>query len=218
MKVFDVLRDSWFFFRHNLFDIIVLCLPWLLLETLARRQLQGLGESNAAVLYDVLISLLCYPLYSGALILFLEARSNAEQPAKLALLSASLRLWPRFVLLAGISTLAIVFGAALFILPGLWVMVRLIFADYLLVLRGLSPLQAMQQSLQLTRGHFWPILSCVLLVMAPISLFSFWAGSVAGDGVARLLLDALLGLCPLFTTVLLFRLYMLRTADGMRDE
>lgn len=214
MNPFDALRDAWFFFRQNLLQIILLCLPFVLVEALIRQQLEGVVAAAQVPLYDVLLGLLFYPLYSAALILFIDACSRGEQPARGALIAASLSLWPRFVLLAGISTLAIMLGASLFILPGLWLMVRLVFSDYLLVLRGLSPLQALQESLQLTRGHFWPLLACVLLVMVPTWVIGFWGGDISADPFGRLALDLLLGLCQLFTTVVVFRLFMLRTGDN----
>lgn len=214
MNPLDALRDAWFFFRHNLLQIVLLCLPFVLAEALIRQQLDGLVEAAKLPLYDVLLGLCFYPLYSAVLILFIDARSRGEQPARGALIAASLSLWPRFVLLAGIGTLLIILGASLFILPGLWLMVRLVFADYLLVLRGLSPLQALQQSLQLTHGHFWPLLGCVLLVMVPTWGIGLLAGDIASEPAGRLALDLLLGLCQLFTTVVVFRLFMLRTGDN----
>lgn len=214
MNPLDALRDAWFFFRQNLLQIIVLCLPFLLLEAFLSLQLENLVAAAKVPFYDMLLGLFFYPLYSAALILFIDARSRGEQPGSGGLITMSLSLWPRFVLLAGIGTLAIMLGASLFILPGLWLMVRLVFSDYLLVLRGMSPLQALHQSLQLTHGHFWPILTCVMLVMVPPWLVGLWAGDIAAEPAGRLLLDLLLGLFQLFTTVVVFRLYMLRTGDN----
>ena len=213
MNPLDALRDAWFFFRHNFNRLLLLCLPWQLLEIVVRHGVQQNVAAEQVAFYDLLVGLVFYPLYSAVLMLFIHARSNDEQPRAMALVAASLDLWPRFVLLAGISTLAIMLGASLFILPGLWLMVRLVFADYLLVLRGLAPLQAIQQSLQLTRGHFWPILACVLMVMAPIWIISFWAGDLTGDAASRVLLELALGICQLYTTVVVFRLFMLRCAE-----
>lgn len=141
MNPLDALRDAWFFFRQNLLQILLLCLPFLLLEAFLSLQLENLVAAAKVPLYEVLLGLFFYPLYSAALILFIDARSRGEQPGKGALVTMSLSLWPRFVLLAGIGTLAIMLGISLLILPGLWLMVRLVFADYLLVLRGLTPLQ-----------------------------------------------------------------------------
>lgn len=214
MNPLDALRDAWFFFRQNLLQILLLCLPFLLLEAFVSLQLEGLVGAAKVPLYEVLLGLFFYPLYSAALILFIDARSRGENPGKGALVAMSLSLWPRFVLLAGIGTLAIMLGISLFILPGLWLMVRLVFADYLLVLRGLTPLQALHESLQLTHGHFWPIFTCVMLVMVPPWLAGFWAADIAAEPAGRLLLDVLFGLCQLFTTVVVFRLYMLRAGDN----
>uniref|UniRef100_UPI002405AC67 YciC family protein n=1 Tax=Pseudomonas viridiflava TaxID=33069 RepID=UPI002405AC67 len=82
----------------------------------------------------------------------------------------ALAMWPRFALLTAVSTLLILLGLSLYFLPGLWLMVVLAFAEYLLVLRGMSALEAMKESLRLTRGHFWRILVCLLCVMTPLWL------------------------------------------------
>lgn len=210
-----VLRDAWFFFSHNLATIVRLCLPLVVLEALIQQQLTAHMEPQAGAVYGMLVGLLFYPIYTGALILFLDARSNGQTPSVRNLLAASLGLWPRFALLAGLSTLAIMLGASLFVLPGLWLMIKLAFAEYLLVLRGLTPMKALHESFELTSGYFWPILLCVLAVMTPLWLLA-WA-TQPGEGaqpdvLLYLLLDSANGFLQLFATVTLFRLFMLREA------
>jgi hypothetical protein len=213
MNAFHVLRDAWFFFSHNLAAIARLCLPLVVLEALVQQVVSARVGVEAAAAYGILVGLLFYPLYTGALILFLDARSRGEVPANRDLLAASLRLWPGFALLAGLSTLAIMLGASLFVLPGLWLMIKLAFAEYLLVLRGLSPIKALHESFELTSGYFWQILTCVLCVMLPLWLLS-WASQPAegaqADVLLSLLLDSANGFLQLFASVVLFRLFMLR--------
>ncbi len=213
MNAFHVLRDAWFFFSHNLAAIARLCLPLVVLEALVQQVVSARVGVEAAAAYGILVGLLFYPLYTGALILFLDARSRGEAPANRDLLAASLRLWPGFALLAGLSTLAIMLGASLFVLPGLWLMIKLAFAEYLLVLRGLSPIKALHESFELTSGYFWQILTCVLCVMLPLWLLS-WASQPAegaqADVLLSLLLDSANGFLQLFASVVLFRLFMLR--------
>jgi hypothetical protein len=213
MNPLHVLRDAWFFFSGNLLPIARLCLPLLVLEALVQQQIIVLFGVEAAAAYGILVGLLFYPLYTGALILFLDARSNGQSPRLRDLLVASLNLWPRFALLAGISTVAIMLGASLFVLPGLWMMIKLAFAEYLLVLRGMTPVKALHESFELTSGYFWPILFCVLAVMVPLWLLAWWSQPEAGaqtDVLLTLLLDSANGFLQLFATVVLFRLFMLR--------
>jgi hypothetical protein len=215
MNAFHVLRDAWFFFSHNLLAIARLCLPLVVLEAVVQQIVSARVGVEAAAAYGILVGLLFYPLYTAALILFLDARSRGEAPANRDLLAASLRLWPGFALLAGLSTLAIMLGASLFVLPGLWIMIKLAFAEYLLVLRGLSPIKALHESFELTSGYFWQILTCVLCVMLPLWLLS-WASQPAegaqADVLLSLLLDSANGFLQLFASVVLFRLFMLRAA------
>jgi hypothetical protein len=211
MNPLSLLRDTWFFFSRNLPAIAVLCLPWVLLENLAQQALRDWFSGPNDMAYSLLAGLVFYPLYSAALILLVDARSRGLQARTLDLLAAALRLWPSFALLAGLSTLLIMLGASLFVLPALWVMVQLALAEYLLVLRDLSPLAAMRESMRLTQGKFWLIAACLLAVMCPLWLVDWWAYQQLGeqpDSGLSLLLDSVLGFAQLFVTVLMFRLYM----------
>ncbi|MFZ3153028.1 hypothetical protein [Pseudomonas sp.] len=216
MNMFSALHDAWYFFSHHLAAIARLCLPLIVLEGLLLQQITNLVAADSATLWRLLAGLLFYPLYSAALILFLDARSHGLQPRVRDLLAASLRLWPSFALLAGINTLAIMLGAALLVLPGIWLMVKLAFAEYLLVLRGLNPIKALQESFELSDGYFWPMLGCILIVMLPLWLLNGWSHTnetLTENALARLLLDCASRFLQLFSSVVLFRLFMLRSAQ-----
>lgn len=212
MNPLNILRDALFFFTRNLGRIAPLCLPLVAVECIVRAVLISQISPEHAPAYGLLVSLLFYPLYSAALILLLDARSQGRRPSTRNLLAAAIPLWPAFAVLAGVSTLLIMLAASFFVLPALWVMVKLAFAEYLLVLRGLTPLQAMRDSFLLTVGHFWSLLACVLLVIVPLWLFDDWTLRLLGqqsDAVGSLLLDCLNGFLQLFSTVVLFRCFML---------
>ena len=112
MNPLSVLRDSVYFFRRHLLSIAQLCLPLVVLEALCTQLLnQQLGE-DASPGYGMLVSLLFYPLYSAALILYLDTRSNGYTPLKRNLLAMALRLWPSFALMVMLSSLLIKIGRA----------------------------------------------------------------------------------------------------------
>ncbi|BBP57167.1 YciC family protein [Pseudomonas sp. St316] len=212
MNPFDVLRDSLYFFKRHLGRIAQLCLPLVILEAVLQQGVDSAVGPEGFPGYSVIVGLLVYPLYTAALILFLDARSRGEAPRTRDLLATALTLWPRFALLTALNTLLILVGLSLYFLPGLWLMVTLAFSEYLLVLRGLTPLAAMKESLNMSRGNFWRVLLCILAVMGPLWLLKGVSVSVypsPQNPVLGLLIDSVHSFLQLFTSVVLFRLFML---------
>lgn len=212
MNPLTVLRDSLYFFRRHLASIAGLCLPLVLLEAVCSQLLYDQLGDNASPAYGLLVGLLFYPLYSAALILYLDARTDGHEPLKRNLMARALQLWPSFALLVMLSSLLIMAGISLFILPGIWVMTNLVFAEYLLVLQGRAPIQAMRESFQMVNGNFWRIFVCMLGVMAPLWLFNGITLGLLPDQVnpvLELLVNVVNSFLQLFSTVVLFRLYML---------
>lgn len=211
MNAFEVLRDSLFFFKRHLVSIVQLCLPLVIVEAFLQQVVDRATGPESFAASSIIVGLVIYPLYTAALILFLDARSRGESPRNRDLLAMAATLWPRFALLTALNTLLILLGISLYFLPGLILMVMLAFGEYLLVLRGLNPLHAMKESLRLTRGHFWRILVCLLCVMTPLWLLK--GASVAAypepAPLLGLLMDSAHSFLQLFTSVVLFRLFML---------
>ena len=216
MNPLTVLRDSFYFFQRNLGAIVQLCLPLVILEAVLQQVLDRTLGPEAFTGYSMIVGLLVYPLYTAALILFLDARTRGESPRTKDVWAMALSLWPRFALLTAMSTLLILLGLSLYFLPGLWLMVVLAFAEYLLVLRGMPALAAMKESFRLTRGHFWRILVCLLCVMTPLWLLK--GASVAAypepAPLIGVLIDSAHSFLQLFTSVVLFRLFMLIGGDA----
>lgn len=212
MNAFEVLRDSLFFFKRHLVSIVQLCLPLVIVEAFLQQVVDRASGPESFAASSIIVGLVIYPLYTAALILFLDARSRGESPRNRDLLAMAATLWPRFALLTALNTLLILLGISLYFLPGLILMVMLAFGEYLLVLRGLNPLHAMKESLRLSRGHFWRILLCILCVMTPLWLLKGASLAVYPEPqnpVIAVLIDSAHSFLQLFTSVVLFRLFML---------
>ncbi|WP_394561545.1 hypothetical protein [Aquipseudomonas alcaligenes] len=221
MNPLTVLRDAFHFFSRHLVRIAPLCLPLIAVECLVRALVSGLADAGHVPAYELLVGLFFYPLYSAALILYLDARSQGQRPSARNLLAAAVQMWPPFAVLAAVTTLLIMLCGALFLPLALWVMVKLAFAEYFLVLRGASPLQAMRESFMLSVGHFWSLLACVLLVIVPLWLLDDWTLQLLGeqtDMVGSLLLDIVNGFLQLFSSVVLFRCFMLCSQQPTEDS
>ena len=208
MNCLSVLRDAAYFFQRNLPVIAALCLPALIVETLAQGALRlWLGE-DANQAYGLIVGIMCYPLYAAPLISFVRLRQHSEQVDRAAIWRITWAAWPRFVVLTGVSTLAIILGLSLLILPGLYVLVRLAFAELTLIHEGLSPFQAIGRSLEMTQGRFWLVASSLLAVMVPIWLLSALSEPAEVMSLGWLVHQVIFGLTQLFALVVLMRLYL----------
>jgi len=207
-----LLRDSCYFFSRHASQIALLCLPFILLEALVQ-QLAALwfeGPTPAAV--QLLIRLFFYPMYTGALILFVDSRSCGLRLRRQQLWAMALWRWPSYAVLAAFTTLLVMLGLSLMILPGLWIMSRLAFAELLLVINGMAPMEAMKESYRMTGGHFVTVFCCLLLAVGPMWGFEWWVSEQLGehpDTLGSLLADCLDAGLQLFASVLMYRLFSL---------
>ena len=221
MSPLPILRDAWYFFSRNLTSLATLCLPLILLESVVgqfvQQQLVATDEpNNAPMAYALIVGLIFSPLYKGALILYMGSRSDGFYPTNGEILKRALSLWPVYALLSALTTLAVLSGLMLMIIPGLWLMIKLVFADFQVMLRGRAPIEAIRDSFALTAGKFWPITACLLVAMIVLSgpwLVLAWLvspeGAIEPHGVIALILQALMGFLQLFVTIVAFRLFTL---------
>lgn len=216
MNPLPIIRDAWYFFRHNLGAIARLCLPMILLEALAQTVLLSSSGEHTPAAYSLLIGLLFYPLYTGALIIFMAARSSGQTPAPANVLALTLRQWPRFAVLTALTNLLFMLGAQFLLLPALYVMVKLAFSEYLLVLREASPLASMRDSFMQTNGHFLRILLCILVVVLPLWILESLSFSLvgAGDVLSLFGVETASSFLQLFSSVVGFRLFMVISEQG----
>lgn len=62
MNPLDVLRDSLYFFKRNLGQIVQLCLPLVMLEALLQQVVDHSTEPDSFPGISVIVGLLVYPL------------------------------------------------------------------------------------------------------------------------------------------------------------
>ena len=108
----------------------------------------------------------------GEKYLFLKAVRDEE--ADIKILFDGFRGKYLKIVLANLIVVALtIIGFILLIIPGIIVLCRLAFVSYLVMDKNMEPMQAVEKSWQLTRGHGWKI-----FWMAIISFFLFIAGII----------------------------------------
>ena len=110
----------------------------------------------------------------GERYLFLKAMRDEE--TDLMLLFEGFKSKYLKIILANLIVIALmVIGFILLIVPGIIVLVRLAFVPFLVMDRDLEPMQAVEKSWQLTRGHGWKIFGMgvlsFLIIIAGLLVF-----------------------------------------------
>ena len=179
---FQLLKQSWYFFTHNIIGIALIVVPvaaamQFVLQMVGipiiREDNQQIQTDQLAIFYGV--QLLLMPLMQGALICFIHANVRSQHIAVLTCFSIAFSRWPRLLLTYMLYFCAVVVGLFMFILPGMLFFVRLAFAEFKVTLEGQQPLDALKQSWHATEFVSMQIFAGLVFVTCFVGLFSIYA-------------------------------------------
>lgn len=216
MNTFAYLKQSVYFFRQHFKAIAAIQLPFLLL-------LNGLGfwlETNAAEGENLqrqagfisLIGLALLPIYWGATILYMQSVLD-QRPFKASqAIIASLSFWRTLLFTFILTAFAIMGGLMLLIIPGIYIGVRLAFADYICVLEKRGAIDSLKQSWEDSADYFWPLLQGLLILYPALQILEILFAHLFSSGETRNLLIELpifvfIDLLSALITVFGFRIY-----------
>jgi hypothetical protein len=211
-----ILTDAAHFFWDNLGQIVTLCAPFLIagavFNDLLLSHVNSASDSGSVYLLSLALNFVLYPIYTIALILLMARRAQQERPTNAQLISEALSRYGQFLLLSIIGMGLVWCGFLLFIIPGIWLAVRLSFAEFFLLIDRLDPREALIQSFQTTRRYFWGILMALALFALPIFILAIGVDNLlqaahAGPAL-NIIADAGISFLSLFMHVVLFRIFM----------
>lgn len=212
-KALQILNDAFRFYTAHFQQLATLCLPFLFVTTLLDFVLaRSFQESAMALFGPMMVNLLIYPIYTAALIHLMARRARGERPGNGNLLMAAMRQWAPLFLLKTILVAMIGLGISLLIIPGIWLAVRLAYAEFYLVLFGQRPLDAIRISFIRTRPHFLLILLLLLTTYVPIVLMGIGTDqilqTVLTNDFFRVLASTGWSFIGLLVSIVMFRLFM----------
>ena len=121
------------------------------------------GSMDEPTLVGNLVSYLLGILISMGMTAFFLAAHDNPDGLEYAALWHPKPFW-NFFAASVLASLAVGIGLVLLIVPGLIAMVLFMFATLLVIDRGLGPVEAMQESMRLTKGYRWPLFGLILLL------------------------------------------------------
>jgi len=174
--MFSLLLDTWTFYKNHFVALCCLILPLTLPLDLLADLTVATDPDVPLTAYDwavLLAPIAVYPIYQGALLLYMASVIQGSRPSVGACLYGALPFWLNLLVTQLMVLTMVGFGLMLFIVPGVLLMARLVFADIHCVLHSTMPTNSLEQSWQQTKTHFLTILYGYLLLGALIYLPSY---------------------------------------------
>ena len=171
------IKDTLQFYRQNLMLFVGILLPILLPYEVANWLIQRFFVTDPQNLTQQLPAMMLwitiYPVYQGALILAVSQRLAGNSPTPSLLWQQGARFWFSLVAVNALFLAVVFLGTLAFILPGIYLAVRLALAEQNVLLNVESPIEAIKSSWEDTSDQFWNIFLGSLLLGLVTLLFAF---------------------------------------------
>ena len=152
------------------------------------RHLLSIGNEPQEAMFELMVSVLVDPLVTGAAIFFIASRDQGD---RLSLYESYLKsIGCYFPLVTGyfVTVVIVLFGLSLYLIPGCYLLYKLMFVEFRVALKQEPPLVAIMASFNQTRDQYSLLLSPFLLLLA-----IGWLSRLLGD---YLLMDSRNDLLP----------------------
>lgn len=233
MTFATAISDALGFFTTHWRSLLFIMLPnillSLLLSPLISSIMDGAGDTDAATMeqlsltaippqlwFYVGLSLVVGLLCQLVLLRWTQQRVQGDDAAIAHLWTPALLRLPMALLGMVLLGLLVGFGFVMFLLPGIYLLVKLWFMLPILALEPVHPLDALVQSFKRTQGYGWAILAFIGVSLLAFLLGSFLVALVEG------LLGGLLGqlLATLWGAVfgIVYLLFSLRLYEHQRSQ
>lgn len=209
--MYQILSDAWFFYRRNFVGLLSYIVPVsLFLSTAGLLLIESLAieDEMLKLQYHLFVNFFVNPLYLGGLIFCLENIFKKGQVSLKQCVFFGLYRWPLLLAVSGIIGIMTAIGVLAFLIPGIWIFIRLCLMPFLVAIDGLSPLDAAKVSFQITQTKFWDILGCSLLIMLCILVLERLIYSwLPENSVGMLFLATITDIMSAFLTITWYRFY-----------
>jgi hypothetical protein len=217
---FEYIRQSLYFFRNNFKTLAIINLPFIILSYFIFSQFDlSIENQTPQQLANTMLvisgfNLLFMPIYWGASIVFMQSNMQKQRYSPSQCILASIKLWPKLLVVFFFYTLFISLGFMAFIVPGIYIGIRLSLADYICVTENQSAMQCFKQSWERTAQYFWPLFQGIAIISVGVLLLrsltlSFFDGLFPDSQSLRILLNIGFDLMNVLVLIYGFRIYCL---------
>ncbi len=213
-KMFKPLIEALYFFRAfgmpvwGIFFLSGICEEWLYLMVV-----EGDASDFNRGIAQALTASIVEPLAASIALVFIH-QISINQPATLtSAFKQALPYYPRLLATFMLGGLLIVTGLALYILPGLYLMYKLLFAELHVVLENRQPVDAMRASFKQTKDKAEKIVPAFVPIVLSVFLLEGMSDHLMGDWLEPaafvIAKRAVIALPSALLAIVIYRLYSL---------
>ncbi len=150
----------WFFAGSTAFIVIA----YELVNAVANGTTSAISETSPVLGFLLLIPCLAviYTLYSMGVMWFSITAHDHPQSVKLADFWHPQPFW-NYLAVYVLVTVAVLAGLILLIVPGIIASLMFMFAQYIVLEKGVKPIDAMKESMRITKGRRWKLLGLLVV-------------------------------------------------------
>ncbi|MTI12350.1 YciC family protein [Sansalvadorimonas verongulae] len=209
-QVQSYLRDTFTFFRSNMASLALIVIPYALLSEVLLRLVVRSMPMGEQLYAGVITELALYPIVHSVLILYMAAVIGGQRRSVGECYTYSVSFWPRMMLLTMLSTIAIMAGLSLFVIPGLIIVVRLSLSDMYCMLERTSVTDSIRKSLLHTGSRTWVIflgLAFLFPMVTMASLVMAQASANLNNPLISVIITMVQALLQTLYPIYLYRIY-----------
>lgn len=130
---------------------------------------------------DTLISLVFLSLLTPVIVHYLIERLRGNKGSIADAYRWGLRKWPRIIMYTFLQSVIISAGFLLFIIPGLFMYVRLLLLPAVVSIENTSVTNPLESSRNMAKGQFWPFIGYGFVILVFNILFYIFVGGYIED-------------------------------------
>lgn len=214
----DSINDSVNFFKNNIKPICLIILPIVIpieiVSAVVEHYHNDRDTFSTTYWLPLLLGLLLYPIYQGALIFYIvSAITNEYLPLK-QYYQLAIKFWFPLFFLYLITSGVVLAGIIFFIVPGIFAMSRVVFSEFYCLLHKQSSSEAFSSSWNKTKEHQWLILKGIIiiysLILLPYITLSYIIGALSlWNPLISIIIGCSLSVFLSLITIFSFRIYTL---------
>ena len=210
-----IVQSLRFFSRYGLTLTVFFVLAAIPSEMIAfylSHSLTGVGELKGGVV-DLMTSVLIEPLATGAAIFFIQSRDQGGESSIADCFWRSTDIYFQLAISYLLVFIMVMLGLSLYLIPGFYLLYKLMFVEYRVALNGESPMEAIRGSFSQTKGQWsmllMPFMVLLIILLASQTLIGFLLTSQGDDLLMEVMGGVLEAPFMALAVVVGFRLFSL---------